>query len=120
MEERIRADKAIFVKTGTAIKRVQSKDILYIHCEGNVSILHLQGGKQMSCVRLLKLVEEDLAGTSFLRINHNCLANLAEVEEIHYIDARKRQLVLTDGTVLDVSYRKWKQVKTVLLKDGQL
>jgi hypothetical protein len=42
------------------------------------------------------------------------------VEEIHYIDARKRQLVLTDGTVLDVSYRKWKQVKTALLKDGQL
>ena len=115
MEERIRADKAIFVKTGATIKRVQSKDILYIHCEGNVSILHLRDGKQMSSVRLLKLMEQDLAGTPFLRINHNCLVNLDEVEEIRYIDARKRQLVLSEGTVLDVSYRKWKAAKEALL-----
>ena len=46
MEERIRADKAIFVKTGATIRRIQSKDILYIHCEGNVSILHLQDGRE--------------------------------------------------------------------------
>lgn len=118
MEETIKAERTLFVKSRTTIKRVQSKDILYIHCEGNVSYFHLQGGKQMRCVRLLKLVEQDLAGTSFLRINHNCLVNLAEVEEIHYIDARKRQLALSDGTVLDVSYRKWKPVKMALLKDG--
>lgn len=115
MVERIHVDKAIFVKTGTAIKRVQSKDILYIHCEGNVSTLHLRDGKQMSSVRLLKLIEQDLAGTAFLRINHNCLANLDEVEEIRYIDARKRQLILSDGTALDVSYRKWKAAKEALL-----
>lgn len=115
MEERIRADKAIFVKIGATIKRVQSRDILYIHCEGNVSILHLRDGKQMSSVRLLKLMEQDLAGTPFLRINHNCLANLDEVEEIRYIDARKRQLILSDGTALDVSYRKWKSAKVALL-----
>jgi Response regulator of the LytR/AlgR family len=115
MEERIRADKALFVKTGATIKRVQSKDILYIQCEGNVSTLHLRDGKQMSSVRLLKLIEQDLAGTAFLRINHNCLANLDEVEEIRYIDARKRQLILSDGTALDVSYRKWKAAKEALL-----
>lgn len=115
MEERIRADKAIFVKTGAIIKRVQSKDILYIQCEGNVSTLHLRDGKRMSSVRLLKLIEQDLAGTAFLRINHNCLANLDEVEEIRYIDARKRQLILSDGTALDVSYRKWKAAKEALL-----
>lgn len=120
MEERIRPEKSIFVKTGSTIKRIQSKDILYVHCEGNVSIIHLQDGKQMSCVRLLKLMEEDLAGTSFLRINHNILANMAEVEEIRYVNARKRQLTLSDGTVLDVSYRKWKQVKEALLKDHKI
>lgn len=120
MEERIRADKAIFVKTGATIRRIQSKDILYIHCEGNVSILHLQDGREKSCVRLLKLMEQDLAGANFLRINHNCLVNLDEVEEIHYIDARKRQLILSDGTALDISYRKWKNVKDALLRDNKL
>lgn len=120
MEELIRPDKSIFIKTGSSIKRIQSKDILYIHCEGNVSIVHMQDGKQLSCQRLLKLMEEDLTGTHFLRINHNLLANMNEVEEIHYVNARKRQLTLSDGTVLDVSYRKWKQVKEVLLKDHKL
>lgn len=120
MEERIRPDKSVFVKIGSTIRRVQSKDILYVDCEGNVSTIHLQDGKKMTCVRLLKLFEQDLAGTHFLRINHNCLANMAEVEEIRYVDARKRQLVLSDGSVLDVSYRKWKQVKEVLLEDHKL
>ena len=120
MEEHLRPDKSVFVKTGTRIKRIQSKDILYVTCEGNISTVHLQGGKQLSSARLLKLVEKDLAGTPFLRINHNCLANLDEVEEIRYVNARKHQLTLSDGTVLDVSYRKWKQVKDALLKDSKL
>lgn len=120
MEELLRPDKSIFIKSGSSIKRIQSKDILYVQCEGNVSTVHLQDGKEMSCIRLLKLMEEDLAGTTFLRINHNILANMAEVDEIRYVNARKRQLVLGDGTVLDVSYRKWKQVKEALLKDHKL
>lgn len=120
MEEHLRPDKSVFVKTGYRIKRIQSKDILYVDCKGNISTLHLQGGKQFSSARLLKLVEKDLAGTPFLRVNHNCLANLDEVEEIRYVNARKHQLTLSDGTVLDVSYRKWKQVKDALLKDSKL
>ena len=117
MEERIRPDKSVFVKTGYRIKRIQSKDILFVDCKGNISTLHLQDGKQITSVRLLKLIEQDLVGTSFLRINHNCLANLDEVDEIHYVNPRKHQLTLSDKTVLDVSYRKWKQVKDALLKD---
>ena len=112
MEERILNEKSIFVKTGNTIKRIQSKDILYVQCEGNVSQIHLLNGSELTCIRLLKLIEQDLAGTGFVRINHNCLANGAEVEEIRYI---KRQLVLSDGTGLDISYRKWKPVKTALL-----
>lgn len=118
MEERTRAEKAIFVKSGSIIKRFHSKDILYVTCEGNVSELHLLDGRRLTCIRLLKLIEEDLAGTGFIRINHNCIANMAEVEEIRYVNARKRQLILTDGTVLDVSYRKWKNVKEALLGRG--
>ena len=118
MPDGLVSDKAVFVKTGSVIKRIQSKDILYVTCEGNVSELHLQDGRKLSCIRLLKLIEEDLAGTVFIRINHNCLANMSEVEEIRYVNTRKRQLILTDGSVLDVSYRKWKNVKEALLGRG--
>ena len=120
MEELIRPDKSVFVKIGSTIRRIQSKDILYVDCEGNVSTIHLQDGKTLTCVRLLKLLEQDLAGANFLRIHHNCLANMSEVEEIRYIDARKRQLVLSEGTVLDISYRKWKAVKEALLRNHKL
>ena len=109
------AEKALFIKSGPTIKRVISRDILYIQCEGNVSRLILLDGSELVCVRLLKLFEEDLSGAGFIRINHNMLVNLAEVTEIRYINARKRQVILTGDVVLDVSYRKWKSVKEALL-----
>lgn len=109
------SDKPIFIKTGHIVKRISGQDILYVTCEGNVSTIYLKDGGQISCVRLLKLIEEDLSGAGFLRINHNCLVNLAEVQEIRYVNARKRELVLTGGVVTDVSYRKWKAVKEALL-----
>lgn len=116
MEESLRSDKTIFVKSGATIKRIQSSDILYVTCEGNVSELHLQNGRQMTCIRLLKLIEKDLAGAGFVRINHNCLANLSEVEEIRSVNPRKRQLILSNADILDVSYRKWKDVKAALYR----
>ncbi len=109
------AEKALFIKSGPTIKRVLSGEILYIQCEGNVSRLVLLDGTELVCVRLLKLFEEDLSDANFIRINHNILVNLAEIMEIHYVNARKRQVVLTGGVVLDVSYRKWKSVKEALL-----
>lgn len=109
------AEKALFIKSGPTIKRVISRDILYIQCEGNVSRLNLLDGTEIVCVRLLKLFEDDLSGAGFIRINHNMLVNLAEVTEIRYINARKRQVILTGGVELDVSYRKWKSVKEALL-----
>lgn len=109
------AEKALFIKSGPTIKRVLSSEILYVQCEGNVSRLNLKDGTELVCVRLLKLFEEDLSGAGFIRINHNMLVNLAEITEIRYINARKRQVVLSDEVVLDVSYRKWKSVKEALL-----
>jgi len=109
------AEKALFIKSGHTVKRFSGDDINYITCVGNASCLHLKDGGELTCIRLLKLFEQDLAGSGFVRINHNCLVNLAEVKEIHYVNARKRELLLTDGTVLEVSYRKWKAVKEALL-----
>ncbi|MBQ9659829.1 MAG: LytTR family transcriptional regulator [Bacteroidales bacterium] len=115
MDKKNAGDKALFVKTGSAIKRVLGSEILYIQCDGNVSHLYLLDGTELICVRLLKLFEEDLSGAGFIRVNHNVLVNLGEIVEIRYINARKRQVVLTGGVVLDVSYRKWKPVKDALL-----
>ncbi|MCR5841801.1 MAG: LytTR family transcriptional regulator [Bacteroidales bacterium] len=114
-QKRTVAEKALFIKSGPTIKRVLSSEILYVQCEGNVSRLNLKDGTELVCVRLLKLFEEDLSGAGFIRINHNMLVNLAEITEIRYINARKRQVVLSDEVVLDVSYRKWKSVKEALL-----
>lgn len=108
------SEKAIFVKSGHSIKRVLSSEILYVQCEANVSRLFMLDGSELVCVRLLKLFEQDLDGAGFLRINHNVLVNLSEIQEIRYVNARKRQVVLTGGVVMDVSYRKWKSLKEAL------
>ena len=109
MESKIIAEKSLFIKSGPTIKRVLCSDILYVQCDGNVSHLYMLDGSELVCVRLLKL----FAG--FIRINHNILVNLSEIVEIRYVNARKRQVILTGGVVLDVSYRKWKAVKEALL-----
>ena len=115
MENNKAQEKALFIKSGPTIKRVLSNEILYVQCDGNVSHLFLLDGTELVCVRLLKLFDEELSGAGFIRINHNILVNLAEVIEIRYVSARKRQVVLQGGVVLDVSYRKWKAVKEALL-----
>ena len=115
METTTPVEKPVFVKSGRIIKRIPGSDILYVTCEGNISHIHLKSGGELSCVRLLKLFEEDLAGSGFIRINHNCLVNAAEVQEIQYVSARKRCLSLSNGDTVDVSYRKWKSVKDALL-----
>ena len=108
-------EKPVFIKSGRSIKRISGYDILYVTCEGNVSQLHLKDGNVMTCIRLLKLFEQDLANCGFIRANHNCLVNLAEVEEIQYVNARKRMLAISNGDIVEVSYRKWKSVKEALL-----
>lgn len=95
------SEKAIFVKSGHSIKRVLSSEILYVQCEANVSRLFMLDGSELVCVRLLKLFEQDLDGAGFLRINHNVLVNLSEIQEIRYVNARKRQVVLT-GEELEI------------------
>lgn len=115
MENNNSVEKSLFIKSGSTIKRVLSTDVLYIQCDGNVSHLYMMDGTELVCVRLLKLFEQDLSGAGFIRINHNVLVNLSEVLEIRYVNARKRQVILTGGVVLDVSYRKWKAVKEALL-----
>ena len=109
------AEKSLFVKTGTSIRRISSGEILYLQCEGNVTHLFLLDGTELVCVRLLKLFEEDLSDAGFIRISHNMMVNLGEVQDIRYVNTRKRQVVLTGGTVRDVSYRKWKSVKEAIL-----
>lgn len=116
MNKRNTARRALFIKSGTSIKRVLSSEILYLHCEGNVTHLHMKDGSEISCVRLLKFFEEDLAGSGFLRINHNAVINFGEVQEIRCVNTRKRQVVLTGDVVLEISYRKWKGVKEALLE----
>ena len=109
------AETTLFIKTGHVVKRVLCGEILYVQCDGNISHITLMDGSELVSVRLLKLFEEDLAGAGFIRINHNLLVNLSEITEIRYVSSRKRQVVLSNGAVLDVSYRKWKQVKETLL-----
>lgn len=95
MEQKTAVEKSLFIKTGPTIKRVVSTDILYIQCDGNVSHVYMRDGSEHVCVRLLKLFEQDLEGAGFIRINHNVLVNLAEILEIRYVNARKRQVILT-------------------------
>ena len=114
MENSITSEKTLFVKTGNSIRRVLSSDISYLRCEKNVTHLFLRDGEDLPCLRLLRLFEEDLAGCGFVRINHNIIVNLGEIREI-VMEGRKRVVVLTGGTALGISARKWRTVKAVLL-----
>jgi two-component system LytT family response regulator len=74
-----------------------------INCESddNYTKLILKNGKNLLVTRSLKEIEESLEHHSFLRVHRSFLINLNEIEK--YIKGEGGYLIMTDGSIVDVS-----------------
>ena len=92
------------VSSTEGIRFINTTDILYLKASINYTYIHLPGKHKLIMSRTLKDVEELLDPAIFLRIHNSFIINRNYINR--YIRGDGGQVMMTDGTMLDVSKRK--------------
>ncbi|MDE3214127.1 MAG: response regulator transcription factor [Bacteroidota bacterium] len=97
-------DNKIAISTSEGIEFIPIRDIIHIESRSNYSKIFLRGNKSLVVTRILKEFEEMLGPYNFYRVHNSHLINLNYLHK--YIRSQGGQVMLDDGTVLDISRRK--------------
>jgi two-component system, LytTR family, response regulator len=102
-DNRSQEDK-IALSTSEGIEFVPIKNILHIESKSNYSKIFLPDNKTIMVTKILKDFEEMLMPYNFYRVHNSHLINLNYIKK--YIRSEGGQVMLQDGTVIDISRRK--------------
>jgi len=80
---------------------VQTGDIIHCEANDNFTLFHLADHRKILICRTLKFYETALSGAGFIRVHKSHLINPQHVKK--YIKGKGGQVVLSDGSVVDVS-----------------
>lgn len=100
----------IALPTMEGLQLVPMESIICCLSSSNYTIFHLKDKQKLTVSRTLKEIEEMLEDHHFLRVHHSHLVNVNEIRK--YIRGEGGQLVMSDGSTVDVSRSK----KEILLK----
>ncbi len=103
----------IIVKTAKSFRQVEAAQISHILCDDYLCTLHLINRSPITCALSLRHFEQALAPYPFVRIHHNAIVNLDCVAEVQ-CKGRQHHAVMTDGTALPISVRKWPALREAL------
>lgn len=96
--------RRIPIPTADGLQFIELEEIIYLEASNNYTNIFLVSAKKILVSRTLKEFEDLLPAESFLRIHHSSIINSSFV--VRYIRGEGGQVVMRDGTVLDVSKRK--------------
>ena len=102
-DNRTQEDK-IAISTSEGIEFIPIKNIIHIESKSNYSKIYLGDNKNIVVSKILKDFEEMLLPYNFYRIHNSHLINLNFIQK--YIRSHGGQVMLLDGTVIDISRRK--------------
>lgn len=94
----------ISIPTNNGLQFIDTDDIIYLEASNNYTNIYCASHQKILVCRTLKDFEDLLPTDMFLRIHHSTIINKFFVEK--YIRGEGGQVVLRDGTLLDVSKRK--------------
>lgn len=94
----------IAIPTSEGLQFIKLNEIIYLEANNNYTYFHLAGNHKYIVSRTLKDFEEMLPDDTFLRIHNSYVINKNFAER--YIRGEGGQVVLSNGTVLDVAKRK--------------
>ena len=103
----------ITVRTAKGFRQVEVASVSHILCEDYLCTLHLINMSPITCAKSLHHFEQALAPYPFVRIHHNAIVNLDCVAEVQ-CKGRQRHAVMSDGTALPISVRKWPALREAL------
>ena len=96
--------RRIPIPTAEGLQFINLEDIMYLEASNNYTYIFLSTSQKLLVSRTLKEFEDLLPSQTFLRIHHSNIVNSIFV--VRYIRGEGGQVVMRDGTVLDVSKRK--------------
>ena len=96
--------RRITVPTGDGLQFINLEDIIYLEASNNYTTIFLVNDRKFLVSRTLKDFEELLPQERFLRIHHSTIIHTFYVEK--YIRGEGGQVMMRNGTMLDVSKRK--------------
>lgn len=94
----------ITIPTSEGLRFIAIENIIYLEASNNYTNIYLLNQQKFLVTRTLKDFEEILPSEIFLRIHHSTIINRDCIEK--YIRGDGGQVVMRNGTVLDVSKRK--------------
>ncbi|MBL0133971.1 MAG: response regulator transcription factor [Chitinophagaceae bacterium] len=94
----------IAVATSNGFEILEIRNMLFLEAEGNYTRIHLVNAKPLVASKTLKEFEEILPSSVFCRIHNASLVNISFI--VKYNKGEGGQVVLTNGTVLDVARRR--------------
>jgi two-component system, LytTR family, response regulator len=94
----------IAISTSEGLEFFTIKNILHIESNSNYSKIFFKENKTIIVTKLLKDFEELLLPYHFYRIHNSHVINLSYIQK--YIRANGGQVMMQDGTVIDVARRK--------------
>lgn len=101
---------AVAVTSGLEI--IQLNQILYLEAEGNYTNIHLENSRPLLSSKTLKEFEDILPTTQFCRIHNASLVNVQYIKK--YNKGEGGQVILSNGTVLDVARRRKEELLQLL------
>lgn len=104
LQDKKSQDDKIAIPTAEGMEFIPIKNILHIESSSNYSKLYLNESKVITVTKLLKDFEDMLLPYRFYRIHHSHLINLNYIQK--YLKADGGQVLMQDGTLIDVSRRK--------------
>jgi two-component system LytT family response regulator len=96
--------QSIALPTMEGLVFVKTADIIRCEANGSYTKFFLQNKETILVSRTLKEIEEILPGNEFFRIHESHIINLSCLKK--YIKGDGGQVVLNDGSVLDVARRR--------------
>ena len=103
----------ISVRVGESIRVIATDDIDWIRADGNYVHIHVAGVRYLHRETLSHLLEA-LDPRRFLRIHRGTLVNVERILEIHPLFQGNAEVVLRDGTRLNLSRRFRAQARMAL------
>ncbi len=104
LQDKKSQEDKIAIPTFEGIEFIPIKNILHIESNSNYSKIYFTENKTLTVTKLLKDFEDMLLPYRFYRIHHSHLINLNYIQK--YVKADGGQVIMQDGTVIDVARRK--------------
>jgi two-component system, LytTR family, response regulator len=104
MSEKKSQEDKIAIPTSEGLEFIPIKNIVHIESSSNYCKIFFKESKSLLVTKLLKDFEDMLLPYHFYRIHNSHLINLNYIQK--YVKANGGQVMMQDGTVIDVARRK--------------